>query len=759
MAGPANQNLVSLFIPPGESQVQYPVGSLAREIQNMEFTQDNTLISINGPTVYEPPSANGLPAYRSENIHSVFHTKLRGGLADMLIVRWGDALYWHNGWSHTYSKIPAMDAATPSSPEPLSDELRTYYPDQYLVLNDLIIFTNGVDKARIITYEGVSWPLGFSSLPPTPVAQSPKPANNPPTANATAGLLTAAKNGDEDLAQYQQEPNYLGYSWPGRIGTIGDSLDGSTGAVLAGNWFYHVQLEDFFGNLSAISPASNPAQLATSNANPPTIANQSKTAWFASRAKEIVSGGGSITDVFSPPPDVNNMRLDDLTKQFAVTISGDEALPSNTAAIYLYRTSDTKNVDTTPRLLERVAGRRLSHYPDNYPDAYLGQAVEQTIAVPVFRVMCTHQGSLVIGNTLGDPGIVRRSKPGLPGTFLEEDFVFPDEGGAEVTAVTSHNGVLLAFTEDSIISLANFGVPTPLSQGIGCVAPRSIVAMPDGLLVWLGRDGFYGMLPGGAIQRISEPIDRQIHHYLHQGRLRMAAATYNYEAREYQCAVSEAGSQENNLLLCFGEGGWRRKRLGMAVRDMCTTRDSRKYSLIAAKELDGITKNGKSTSAYDSTNDVYVLDRETRAYTPPDRVVRYRSNWLRTEKNALTPVYLRTMYVGMLDAFDGDVTIRFYRNGSWADVVAMADLKSVGPDDGQGIVKDAAGSAVIGTARTRDPRLFWRQVPVAMKDARIWAFEIETTGAQALHLAAIGFDVSVATMGNANSRTPRRSDV
>ena len=45
MAGPANQNLVSLFIPPGESQVQYPVGSLAREIQNMEFTQDNTLIS------------------------------------------------------------------------------------------------------------------------------------------------------------------------------------------------------------------------------------------------------------------------------------------------------------------------------------------------------------------------------------------------------------------------------------------------------------------------------------------------------------------------------------------------------------------------------------------------------------------------------------------------------------------------------------------------------------------------------------------
>ena len=137
MAGPSNQNLVSLFIPPGESQVQYPVGSLAREIQNMEFTQDNTLLSINGPTIYEPPE--GTPAYRSENIHSVFHTTLRGGLADMLIVRWGDSLYWHNGWSQTYSKIPAMDATTPATPEPLSNELRTYYPDQYLVLNDLIV--------------------------------------------------------------------------------------------------------------------------------------------------------------------------------------------------------------------------------------------------------------------------------------------------------------------------------------------------------------------------------------------------------------------------------------------------------------------------------------------------------------------------------------------------------------------------------------------------------------------------------------------
>jgi hypothetical protein len=113
----------------------------------------------------------------------------------------------------------------------------------------------------------------------------------------------------------------------------------------------------------------------------------------------------------------------------------------------------------------------------------------------------------------------------------------------------------------------------------------------------------------------------------------------------------------------------------------------------------------------------------------------------------------------MLDSFDGVVTVRFYENGSWAEAVSMSDLKTVGTDSGQGIVAEVAGKAVIGTARSRDPRLFWRQVPVQLNDARLWAFEIETSATSgAIHIAAVGFDVSIATMGNPNSRVPRRSD-
>lgn len=753
MAGPTGQRLVSLYIPFGESQVQYALSNLGREILNFDATSDQTLRSASGFTIYEPPPAQE-PAYRSETIHSVFHTRLFGGLTDMLLVRWGDALYWHNGWSQSYEKLTVSE----STAVPLSDELRTTYPDQYVVLNDRIIFTNGVDRARIITYEGMSFPLGFSSPTPSPQALSPTPI---PTVDQGVGFsavsskpLDQSKNGSRTLARYQQETNYRGYSWPGRIGTIGDVLDGVTGSVLSGAWFYYIQLEDFFGNLSALSGASNPARLGTSNAGPPALKGQVKIGWFA----RIVKNSTGSASEFINGPDSDNTEVDDLLKQFVVSVT--DRLPHNTAAIRIYRTPDTKREGAEPRLLTRIASAGVRHYPDNLPDQYLGDVALRTIKVPIFRTMCTHQGRLVIGNTQGDPGIVRRSEPGAPGTFVQSEYVIPDAGGAEITAVTSHAGRLLAFTEDTVYSLQEFSAPIPLSQGIGCVAPRSIVAMPDGQLIWMGRDGFYGLRPNGPVEALSTVIERTIHHYLNQGRKRMAVATYSYEALEYQCAVAEAGSSENNLLLCYGQGGWRRKKLGMAVRDMCTTRDWRKYTLIAAKELPTATRGGVVVSSPETTNDVYVLDRETVAYTPPDRTIRYRSNWLRPEQNGLTPAAIRTMYVGMLDSFDGTVTVRFYENGSWAEAVSMSDLKTVGTDSGQGIVTDVAGKAVIGTARTRDPRLFWRQVPVKLNDARLWAFEIETSASDgAIHLAAVGFDVSIATMGNPNSRVPRRSDV
>lgn len=62
----------------------------------------------------------------------------------------------------------------------------------------------------------------------------------------------------------------------------------------------------------------------------------------------------------------------------------------------------------------------------------------------------------------------------------------------------------------------------------------------------------------------------------------------------------------------------------------------------------------------------------------------------------------------------------------------MKDVLLVGPDDGSDIVKDVAGSAVVGESSTRDPRLSWRQIPVDIQNANSWAFEIELIGSPGL---------------------------
>ena len=699
MAGPARQQTIKLIVPPGEAQVQYSAASLAYKVQNFETTPEGTLTTVVGPTVYEPERSKVVESTTvgdytqrfdtSDIPHSIFHTMLSGGLSDTLIIRMGSRLYRHAGWYRGW-EILADD---------LSSDDRAEFPDQFTVLSNQIIWTNGVDNARVIRANGQVSPLGFTEIPAAPSAEGPR-------------------SDSQDANGY---PNRFGYFWPGRIRTVGDVLSGQTGALLSGTWYYHVRFEDINGNLSAPSPASNPCSLRTMQASP------MKRSWFT-----------GDNEGFSA-------ELDDLTKQFLVT--SPEA-PEHCVAVHIYRTPDTKHASTIPRFLTRVPNNRECFLPDNFGDSDLGSEMGDGVPVPVFRVRCTHQGRLVIANTPDDPGIVRRSDPGFPGTFSEFEFVYPDIRGAQVTGLISHGGVLLAFTETGVYSLEEFSTPIPLTQGIGCVAPKSIAALPDGTLMWLARDGFY-MMRGTAISRASIPIDRTVRHFLNRGRLRKASAMIDATSGEYRCSVAPAGISENTLMLCFDGSTWRRQKLGLHIADMCSLDDWRQYSLAIGK----VDYSGSS-----SYPTVYVLGRETRNFTPPARTAVYRSGWLKADEIGVSPVNVRSMYIGMVDAWNGDVTIKFYRNGSWDERVSMTDLKAIGVDDGSNVVTDIAGSAVIGTAKTHDPRLFWRQVPVGLENAMSWAFEITATYPVRLHLASFAFDISAATSGSIRGRIPLRAD-
>tara|TARA_R110002051_G_scaffold58141_3_gene107255 strand:- start:7310 stop:7726 length:417 start_codon:yes stop_codon:yes gene_type:complete len=61
----------------------------------------------------------------------------------------------------------------------------------------------------------------------------------------------------------------------------------------------------------------------------------------------------------------------------------------------------------------------------------------------------------------------------------------------------------------------------------------------------------------------------------------------------------------------------------------------------------------------------------------------------------------------------------------------MDDVLLHGPDDNSGVVADVASQAIVGVAKARNPRVFWRQIPVDIQNANSWAFEIEVLGSPA----------------------------
>ena len=756
MAGPTQQITRKIIIQPGEARTEYNPAALAHTVQNLEMTLQGTLKSVVGPTILRIGSHAHDPLFPAVDVAFPDSSYPEGGVAGHVVGSLKNDLYWNTGRPHSIFQAPLNSGSatqllyrfgdrlyrfTGSQAENSADELLLTglsnsslpdFPDQYVVIDNRIIWTNGVDRARVISFDGNVVPLGFDERPSPPDVLGPQPVPY------------------EDVAKFY--PNSFGYSWPGFIGTAGDSFRGQAGALLAGKWYYHAQYEDIYGNLSPFSAASSAISMQSNQADPVSFED------------------------FDDAESLNQgVEIDDLTRRFIVRTSS--SAPEHTAAVHIYRTPNTLQVDQKPRLLARIPGSRQVVFDDSHSDADLGSTWERNVKVPVFRVAAAHQGRLIIGNTTTRPGIVRRSEPGFPGTFGRHEFVFPDSGGAEVTAVADHRGILLAFTENCVYSLQDFSNPVPLSQGIGCVAPGSVKALKDGTLMWLGRDGFYGMREAGVLQRLSAPIDLIMRRHLNRARMRVASAVVDAETGEYRCALAPAGSTHNNLLLCFDGQFWRRQKLGIHIAGMVSTDDWLQTTMAIGTDLEAeydVNVSFPRTVGSPSFNEnldfsrVFVLGRQTSDYFGPSRSIVYRSGWLRFSDEGMMPAHVRSMYIGMLDAWNGNATMRIYKNGSWAPVDEMTDVRLMGVDDGSNIVNDTAASFIIGSSQLHNPRLCWREIPVGLRNVTSWAFELELTGSMRpgaanelgrMHLAAFAFDTSIATQGLPYGRLPRRDDI
>lgn len=698
MPQPSQMQVLRFEAPFGESKLKLAAADLAWRVVNLERTVDNTLRSVRGPCPYEPNRGQGY--FNFGRIHGVFHANLVG-MAPTLLVRAGTKLYRHAGWGRTFETLLTG----------LSDDATVRQADCFTLVGDKIIWSNGIDRAHVITYDGMAVPLGYDRAPGAPFIEGP---TQPPS-----------KETEDDQDRSLNYANAYGYSWPGKIGTLGDVRSPTEGSLLGGAWIYYEQWEDVHFNLSPLSAPSNPLSL------------------MPQSSQEEVAGDN-----------MKQVLVDDLLRQCFVRGSGDAV--NHTMKRHLFRTSDTRNVDAQPRLVGTDYGVRLTAFPDNVPDAELGPVAFRPLPVSAFHLSCAWGDRLVIAIR----GEIWVSERKLPGTFLPENRYAVAAGGAEITAIKLHNGALYVWTRRSMHDAS--GVlegksPRQVSGTVGCESQASVQSLPDGRLIWLSLAGFYVLHYKEGLQLASGSITGLIQKGASRGAFPAAVAAVDPISGEYRCAVTPAGRQGNTRMHTFDGLYWRELELGIEAEAMCVTDDERNMVLLA----------GRDSSA--SFRMIFPMDREFEQYTPPSRTSEFYSKWITAsgdaaKVSAVTRLHVRELYIGLVDRYDGAINVSYYLNGgraahSTSTCLAIGvDYESEGDGATAGIAQETFGTAVLGTVKAREPRLFWRRIPVHIEDAYTFAFKLDVDYPAEFELAAFVITASPYATADVKARIPDFDD-
>lgn len=683
-------------LPVAESGRAYAPGTLARELRGFERTPQGTLRTMRGPAPLVPNYGAGYPAQYSR-MYGCYHARLSRSVRDVMLFRTGDKLIEQRGWQRNMRTLETG----------LSDDPTQRFADQFCTVGGKIIWTNGRDRARI--YDGYTMlPLGYVRAPSTPTARGP----------ATSG--------------HPVFKNDVGYSHPGKVGSIGEVYADDEGTLLPFERYYAVQFEDEFGNLSPLSPLAGPVSLRTERT--------ASFYWdnYDNYPDVALFGGGGALGLLS-------VRLDDLTRQF--WLEGIPLGPTGTRARRVYATENAVTEGRELRLLVRIPDNITTAIPDNFPDAALGSVAEDVIPVPIFSVMSPHLGGLAIA--VGPR--IYLSQPGFPGTFLRTRYVEPDPQGGEITGLASWMGNLYAWTETStyrILDDAEGLRHRPVSNGIGCMAPGSIRSTGLQVLIWLARDGFYAMDAEGAITRISEEID-PLFVTLNTSHFGQATATWRSKTQEYLCAVPVAGAGGNPMVLQYSASGWRRLMWdNLQFAGLFETQDWTQRLLAVGRRTDT------------NENNIWVLNAQHRDYDAGGKTTLFRSAWIKPDVFGRKRFTAATIYIGIVETGDHAITFRLYRNyrqdqqvGSDRTFTAYApDLDRLAEKDASLGTAATLAAVTVGTDHLRMPRMTWKQVQVRLAAAESFSFDLTCSEPAALHLHAIAFQFELEDAGEMISK-------
>lgn len=603
----------------------------ARLIENFVATRHGTLRTLHGPCTYEVRGTTLTAA------SGVFHATLGDDSTRVLLCRDGTTMYMHISGDWVSIKTG------------LSHDTRSGYPDMWVVLNDRIIWSNGVSRALQIDGYGRVFELGFDITPAAPTAVGPL-TDQTDTAN--------------------RYPNYA-MSWPGQIGTIGEVLSGEIGTLMRAEYRHAIQLVHQNGDLSPLSPLSNVAVIQEIRANP----------YFTG----------------ATPAQASRAEVSDLLRQLWVS-AGATKDNGDVKAVWLFRTKDILRYGNQLYFIAEIPGGSEIAHPDRLSDAYVGFPAEDMIEVPLIHAMCNHNGSLIIANGAR----VYRSKPGLAGTFGKNDWTDPGRN-AKVRAVASFAGMLLAWTDSDVIDITpatgRWSDPRTLLDGAGTPGPRTVIVVPGTGLLWLSRTSAFLMTQDGAITEVgSSQTDTLMYKVNRQAMCRAVSTTWTATG-EALIVLPRAGRRTQTLVLGFdGRGLWRQYNTQHDIRDICLREDG--MVLFAGNDVPG---SG-------STSSVFAWDHEHQNYSTPARYATWQSGWISYDEVG-TPFTVRDIIFSVVDASSAYFEVTLYRNGSWTTPLAASISKmAINADYGSGIYTDRIGTGINGTAKMREPRSARRQI-------------------------------------------------
>jgi hypothetical protein len=660
----------------------------ASRIENMVLTADNTLATVIGPAKYDP--------YYDDttwgNLHGIYHCVLMGGSRDVLLIQDGQYIKVHRGWSQDWQDLIGPEASGALLEMNIPDHQGNQFPLQCVSTpTGVVIIPHG---GRASFYDGeVILPLGYDRRPGTPQALGPE-SNSASVTDANDSGYSINRT---DLDGYQIM-NYFGY---GRVGTAyhNTTSDGSGGIATAGGvnngqYQYAQQWIDYFGNLSPLSARSNTVTITTQ-----THSGDTPEKFLKQLCVQGLEDGpaGTIGKDLSRTKDMLNSGTLDL---FSIPTSVSGA-----------------TVSTYATLTDNVSRR----YPDNVPDSWLITRPISPQPVPVFKLGCYAFGRFWYANTTSDPGILCASQPGRYGTFLAEDEMFPDATGSELMALCLTQQGMLAMTETStyLISMDETGErfrSGTLDPEKGCAAPSSCANMPDGSVIWLGRDGFYQYQEGRIIY-ISEDIRAEFA-ALNLGRLRQATACFDPIHREYRCWVPINGDRLNSLCYVFDGSGWRR-RTDIKATQVCVTKDHRKYTLAVGTSInsDGVAKKG-----------VWVLDHETLSHVPATRTSIIETSWIEPFRSIekRSPV---EMNVWLREAYNGTATVHTYRDWRMVNPIVSdtTNLTLLAKHDTPPLYGTTTYNQMATPNQFVKNRAFWKKVPIEIASVDVYKVKISTT--------------------------------